>query len=95
MHDLWRVLDREQPAIGIFFSLQPPTKETLAEAVSAGFYTHKMNQQQYPKLQLRTVKELMEGKGIERPSNVAAVDETFKKAPESKKKLGHQKEFGM
>jgi hypothetical protein len=33
--------------------------------------------------------------GIERPSSVAAVDETFKKAPESKKKHGHQKEFGL
>ena len=45
-----------------------------------------MNRQKYPRLQLRTVKELMDGKGIERPSNVAAVDETFKKAPQSKKK---------
>ena len=55
----------------------------------------KTNAQPYPKLQLRTVKELMDGKGLERPSNVAATDETFKKAPESKKKLGHQKEFGL
>jgi hypothetical protein len=45
---------------------------------------HKMNEQQYPRLQLPTVKELTEGKGIERPSNVAAVDETFKKAPKTK-----------
>jgi hypothetical protein len=45
----------------------------------------------YPRLQLRTVKELMEDKGIERPSIVAATDETFKKAPESKKKHGEQK----
>jgi hypothetical protein len=33
----------------------------------------------YPRIQLRTVKELMEGKGIERPSTVAVTDETFKK----------------
>jgi hypothetical protein len=78
---------------GVLISLQPPTGPMEAEAASAGFYAHKMNGQQYPQRQLRTVKELMEGKGIERPSNVAAVDETFKKAPESKKKLGHQKEF--
>ncbi len=45
-----------------------------------------MNKQKYPRLQLRTVRELMEGKGIERPSNVAAVDETFKKAPKAKGK---------
>ena len=31
----------------------------------------------------------MEGKGIERPSNVAALDETFKKAPKAKGK-GHE-----
>ena len=75
--------------------LPSPTRDMVAEAVSAGFYEHKTIQQKYPRLQLRTVKELMEGKAIERPSNVAALDETFKKAPESKKKLGHQKEFGL
>jgi hypothetical protein len=49
-----------------------------------------MNEQQYPRLQLRTVKELMEGKGIERPSSVAALDETFKKAPKAKTKGAEQ-----
>jgi hypothetical protein len=37
----------------------------------------------------------MEGKGIERPPNVVALDETPKRAPESKKKLGHQTKFGL
>jgi len=37
----------------------------------------------------------MDGLGIERPTISAALDETFKKAPESKKKHGHQKEFGL
>jgi hypothetical protein len=68
--DLRGVLDREQAAIGVLISLQPPTKEMVAEAVSSVFYAPKTNARQYPKLQLRTVKELMEGKGIERPSNV-------------------------
>jgi hypothetical protein len=95
VRDLRGVLDREQAAIGVLISLQPPTKEMVAEAVSTGFYVHKTNAQQYPKLQLRTVKELMHGKGIERPSTIAATDETFKKAPASRKKQGHQKEFGL
>jgi hypothetical protein len=67
----------------------------LAEAASASSYAHHTIQQKYPRLQLRTGKEPMEGRPIERPSNVAALDETFKKAPESKRKLGHQKEFGL
>ena len=54
-----------------------------------------MNRQKYPRLQLRTVKELMEGQGIERPSSAASVDDTFKKAPESKRKDNRQTELGM
>jgi hypothetical protein len=88
VRDLRGVLDREQAAMGVLISLQPPTREMVTEAVSAGFYEHKTNLQKYPRLQLRTVKELMDGKGIERPSTVAALDETFKKAPRAKAK-GH------
>ncbi len=95
VRDLRGVLDREKAAIGILMSLQPPTSQMQTEAASVGFYTHKTNQLQYPRLQLRTVRELMDGKGIERPSTVAALDETFKKAPKSKKKHSHQKEFGL
>ena len=91
VRDLRGVLDREKAAIGILISLQPPTGPMETEAASTGFYEHKTNKQKFPRLQLRTVKELMEGKGIERPSTVAATDETFKKAPESKKKHGEQK----
>ena len=91
VRDLRGVLDREKAAIGILISLQPPTGPMETEAASAGFYEHKTNKQKYPRLQLRTVKELMDGKGIERPTTVAATDETFKKAPESKKKQHEQK----
>ncbi len=84
VRDLRGVLDREQAAIGILISLQPPTAPMETEAASAGFYEHKMNRQKYPRLQLRTVKELMEGKGIERPTSAAALDETFKQAPRAK-----------
>jgi site-specific DNA-methyltransferase (adenine-specific) len=95
VRDLRGVLDREKAAIGILISLQPPTAPMETEAASVGFYEHKTNKQKFPRLQLRTVNELMEGKGIERPSTVAAMDDTFKKAPESKKKHGHQAELKM
>jgi site-specific DNA-methyltransferase (adenine-specific) len=95
VRDLRGVLDREKAAIGILISLQPPTAPMETEAASVGFYEHKTNKQKFPRLQLRTVKELMEGKGIERPTSAASLDETFKKAPESKKKHGHQAELKM
>ena len=95
VRDLRGVLEREKAAIGVLISLQPPTREMQTEAASAGFYEHKMNRQKYPRIQLRTVKELMDGKNIERPSNVAAMDETFKKAPKAKAKGGDQAALGL
>jgi DNA modification methylase len=95
VRDLRGVLDREKAAIGILISLQPATGPMETEAASAGFYEHKTNKQKFPRLQLRTVKELMEGKGIERPTSAAAIEETFKKAPESKKKQHEQKELDV
>ena len=95
VRDLRGALDREKAAIGILISLQPATGPMETEAASAGFNEHKTNQQKYPRLQLRTVKELMEGKGIDRPTSAAAIEETFKKAPESKKKHGEQRELGV
>src|SRR5439155_7703560 len=95
VRDLRGVLDREKAAIGILISLQPPTAPMETEAASVGFYEHKTNKQKFPRLQLRTVKKLMEGKGIERPTSAASLDETYKKAPESKKKHGHQTQLKM
>jgi hypothetical protein len=95
VRDLRGVLDREKAAIGVLISLHDATDPMETEAASVGFYEHKTNKQKYPRLQLRTVKALMEGKGIERPSTVAATDDTFKKAPQSKKKHGEQKELGV
>jgi len=95
VRDLRGVLDREKAAIGILISLQPPTDLVETEAASVGFYEHKTNQQKFPRLQLRTVKELMAGKGIERPTSAASLDDTFKKAPASRKKHGEQKELKM
>jgi hypothetical protein len=86
VRDLRGVLDREKAAIGVLITLEEPTAPMKAEAASTGFYVHKTNQQQYPRLQLRTVQELMTGKGIQRPASAAAVDETFKEAPKAKAK---------
>jgi site-specific DNA-methyltransferase (adenine-specific) len=95
VRDLRGVLDREKAAIGVLISLQESTGPMDAEAASVGFYEHKTNKQKFPRLQLRTVKELMDGKGIERPTSAASFDDTFKKAPASKKKEREQPELGV
>lgn len=88
------VVDRVKAAIGILISLQPPTGPTETEAASAGFYEHKTNRQEYPRRQLRTVKEWMDGKKIDRPTSAAASDKTFKNAPKAKASGREQSTLG-
>lgn len=54
-----------------------------AEAASAGFYDSPW-QTKHPKLQILTVKELLEGKTIDAPQSRDL--RTFKKAPKAKSK---------
>lgn len=95
VRDLRGVLDREKAAIGVLIVLDKITGPMETEAASAGFYEHKTNKQKFPRLQLRTVKELMDGKGIERPTSAASLDETFKKAPKAARQDEQQKHLGI
>jgi hypothetical protein len=38
---------------------------------------------------------LMDGKGVERPTSAASLDETFKKAPKAARKDEQQKHLGI
>ena len=57
--------------------------------------TSAFNGQKYPRLQLRTIEQLMAGITIERPSGNVAVDETFKKAPAAKVKPANQSDLDL
>jgi site-specific DNA-methyltransferase (adenine-specific) len=77
VRELRGVLDREEAAIGVLISMLEPTKPMRSEAASAGFYTSLWGS--HPRIQLRTVGDLLAGKGIDYPPTKA--DSTFKKAP--------------
>ena len=67
IRDLVGTVEREKAAIGLFITLEEPTRDMRTEAVSAGFYHSDLWQTDYPKIQIRTVGELLEGKGFEVP----------------------------
>jgi len=74
------VVEREEAQIGVFITLQKPTKPMQKEALSAGFYKSPSGKP-YPKIQILTIEDLIDGnKNIERPPKVAINDVTFKKA---------------
>ncbi|QMV19978.1 site-specific DNA-methyltransferase [Granulicella sp. 5B5] len=79
VRDLIGVLQREKAEIGVYISFEEPTRPMQKEAAEAGFYTS-VDGTKYPRLQLLTIKELLEGtKRVERPLHVR--ETTFKKAP--------------
>lgn len=73
IRELRGVIERENNTmIGGFICLQPPTKGMLSEAAEAGVYEYLGTQ--YDKLQIRTIEELLEGKGFHTPSQVQTLD---------------------
>lgn len=88
LRDLRGVLDREKAEIGVLICMEEPTKPMRIEAAGAGFY--KTPYGNHPRLQILTIKELLEGARIDYPPQYARTDMTFKKAPKAKEKKGDQ-----
>jgi len=86
IRDLVGVLDREKAVIGIFITLQPPTRDMLKEAVSAGFYKSQWGN--FPRLQILTVEDLLTGKETALYPRMNAA--TFKRAARQRRTQGEQ-----
>ena len=67
VRDLKGTVEREKAALGLFITLEEPTSAMRTEAVSAGFYHSDVWQKDYPKIQLRTIAELLDGNDFELP----------------------------
>jgi DNA modification methylase len=84
IRDLRGVIEREKAAIGVFITLEEPTKPMETEAAAAGFYKSPWGT--HPRLQILTIAELLQGKKIDYPP-AHQVNVTFKKAPTAKPKV--------
>ena len=67
IRDLRGTVEREKAALGLFITLEEPTRAMTREAVSAGFYFSDVWQRNYPKIQIRTVGEMLADKGFDLP----------------------------
>src|SRR5512140_2681473 len=54
IRDLVGTLKRENAALGVFVTLEEPSKDMLREAASADFYVSELWQKSYPKIQILT-----------------------------------------
>ena len=85
-------LEREKAQIALFITLNPPTGPMEQEALAAGFYepAH-FPGQQFPRVQLLTIEELLNGKLAQYPRY--APEPTFRRAPRRRRSQGQQGGF--
>ncbi len=80
IRDLGHVIEREKSDIGVFITLEHPTKPMEEEAAKKGFY-HSPLGKDYPRLQILTIEEILHGKTPDIPPWIAPIT-----APSSNKK---------
>ncbi len=88
VRDLIGVVQREKAEMGVFLTLEPVTKPMQTEADSQGFYKSPLGKD-YPKIQLFTIQQLMEGKKPDIPPWISPIAKpaTFKKSEGKSAKL--------
>lgn len=67
IRDLRGTIEREQAQLGAFLTLEPPSREMLTEAASAGVYRSPGWGRDYPRLQVLTIEELLRGVEVKMP----------------------------
>lgn len=72
------VIEREKAEIGVLLTFQEPSRQMRAEAAQAGFY-QSPSDRRYARIQILTIKELLEGRGVDSPIGFA-VNVTLKPA---------------
>ena len=79
-------MEPEKAALGLFTTLEEPTRDMRTEAASAGFFHPDLMSRDYPTVQIRTLWELLEGRGFEMPLRPVQ----FQQAPRAKRQEGVQ-----
>lgn len=89
IRDLSGTIEREDAAMGVFITLEDPSRDMITEAVSTGFYHSLGWSKDYPKLQILTIADLLSGTNVQMPP----LSITFKQAEEVKTGAPKQKGF--
>lgn len=92
IRDLVGVLDREKAAIGVYISIEKPTKDMIDEARKAGVF-ESANGKLYPRIQMLTIEDIMAGKQPEYPYRDTGGFTPFKRAARKEKDRGPEKKL--
>jgi hypothetical protein len=88
VRDLRGVIDREGAQIGVLLTLREPTSAMKTEAGTAGYYTTPFGGTQYPRLQIITVQDLLDGKKVQMPAQATIT--TYRKPRQARPGVTHR-----
>jgi site-specific DNA-methyltransferase (adenine-specific) len=91
IRDLVGTLKREEAAMGVFITLEEPSKEMVKEALSAGYYHSPGWNEDYPTIQILTISELLKGARVKMPPQYG----TFKQAQKVQQKEAEQQTLDL
>ncbi|MDQ2751501.1 MAG: restriction endonuclease [Bacteroidota bacterium] len=91
VRDLRGTVEREKATMGVFITLEEPTRDMKTEAVSAGYYESPGWNQKFQRIQILTIAELLRGAKIDMPPQYG----TFKQAQKVKQDGAAQPELEM
>jgi len=91
IRDLVGTVQRENAAIGVFITLETATRDMMKEAVSAGYYHSPGWNEDYPRIQILTIVELLRGAKIKMPLQYG----TFKQAQKVQQTEAQQTELDL
>jgi site-specific DNA-methyltransferase (adenine-specific) len=80
-------------AMGVLLTLESPTAPMLKEALDAGYYHSPIWNKDYNRIQIITIKELLNSKTVDMPPQTQT-NVTYAKAPKVKRKEGEQGRLG-
>ncbi len=92
IRELKDVVEREKAVIGIFVTLQEPTRNMKKEALMAGYYHSDTFNKDYLKTQILTIEEILEGKKPEHPPTAYSFYKQAKRVSKKVEQFGFELE---
>ncbi len=74
IRDLLGTVEFQKASIGLFITLEDPTNPMQTEAATAGHYHSEIWQRDYPKIQIRTVSQLLSGQHFDLPHQLPSYE---------------------
>jgi len=94
IRDLKGTLEREKAQVGIYITLEAPSRDMVSEAASAGFYHSEIWDKDYPRIQILSIEELLNGAEVKLPQTPRGAS-AFKQAEKVDKQNPQQGELGI